>query len=67
MNKTTSVCIQVEDTTTYVPGIVMDLRQLGISLEEPNICAILRGCSKPNSEIIRIQNNITQGPLHIPE
>ncbi|CAL8085678.1 unnamed protein product [Orchesella dallaii] len=59
----TSVCVQVEDTTSFIPGIVRDIRTLGLSFGEGNICAVVRGCSKLPAEVIRVPNNETSGVL----
>ncbi|ODM99040.1 hypothetical protein Ocin01_07632 [Orchesella cincta] len=59
----TSVCIQVENTTSFIPGIVRDIRTLGLEHGEGNICAVVRGCSKSPEEVIKIPNNETSGVL----
>ncbi|CAL8084089.1 unnamed protein product [Orchesella dallaii] len=59
----TSVCIQVANTTSFIPGIVRDTRTLGMDHEQGNVCAVVRGCSKPPNEVIRIPNSETSGVL----
>ncbi|ODM90765.1 hypothetical protein Ocin01_15917 [Orchesella cincta] len=59
----TSVCIQVENTTSFIPGIVRDTRTLGLDHDRGNVCALVRGCSKPSNEVIRIPNSETSSVL----
>lgn len=40
-----SICIRVENTTSFIPGIVPDVQTLGFDYEPFSICGLIRGCS----------------------
>lgn len=59
-----SVCIRLEDTTTYIPGIVRDVASLGFDYEPYNICAVILGCTpEGRKNITLIPNFETHGVL----
>lgn len=59
-----SVCIQVHDTASFVPGIVRDVQSLGFDHDRNNICAVVKGCTEEGlNNITLIHNHDTFGVL----
>ncbi|ODM99541.1 hypothetical protein Ocin01_07137 [Orchesella cincta] len=64
LNNGTSICLQVENTNSFVPGIVKDIENIGLPRDPfANICYVVKGCTLPPQQIIRIPNNVTSGVL----